>query len=249
MVKERMSFLSPKESFSPQQVFNPQPFVSALHTFFRSNQLSTILDQTNPLSELDLLRRVTVVGPGGLSRERASFSIRDVHSSQYGRICPIRSPEGPNIGLVSYLSLYAKINDYGFIETPYREVTHQDNQAYIGDKIVYLDAEDERNVYVTHLGINIDEKGKILDKWAPVRYQNEFIEAATPQLNYIDIIPNQAVGVSASLIPFLSHDDVRRIKFDHGQNAGDFCRHYNSDKLIENLRGKFLNPSGCKEYM
>jgi DNA-directed RNA polymerase subunit beta len=210
MIKEKMSLASTKDSVSPSQIINPQPFTSALNTFYRSNQLSAILDQTNPLAELDLLRRVTVVGPGGLSRERASFSIRDVHGSQYSRICPVRSPEGPNIGLVTYLALYAQVNEYGFLEAPYLPVTHQNGKAQIGTKPIYLSADDEFKYYITHRGVKINEKNQITQKWVPVRHKNGFFEATLESVQYIDLVPRQVVGTSASLIPFLDHDDSTR---------------------------------------
>ncbi len=210
MVKERMSLISTKESPSPSQMINPQPLISSLNSFFRSNQLSSILDRTNPLSELDLLRRVTVVGIGGLTRERAAFSIRDVHSSQYGRICAVRSPEGPNIGLVTYLALYAKVNNYGFILAPFRKVKKINGLHQISQQITYLDADDEFNQHITHLGINIDNNNVIRQKWVPFRYQGEFIEGPRNLIDYIDLVPNQIVGTSASLIPFIDHDDATR---------------------------------------
>lgn len=210
MVKERMSLISTKEKPLPSQMINPQPLISSLNTFFRSNQLSAILDQTNPLSELDLLRRVTVVGVGGLTRERAAFSIRDVHSSQYGRICTVRSPEGPNIGLVTYLALYSRVNKYGFLEAPFRKVEKIGSKYKVSDQIVYLDADDEYNLPVTHLGIKIDNKGFITQDWVPVRHQGEFVEGPVDTVQYIDMVPNQIVGTSASLIPFIDHDDATR---------------------------------------
>ncbi|RLC35579.1 DNA-directed RNA polymerase subunit beta [Candidatus Shapirobacteria bacterium] len=210
MIKERMSLISTKEMPSPSQMINPQPLVSSLNTFFRSNQLSAILDQTNPLSELDLLRRVTVVGVGGLSRERAAFSIRDVHISQYGRICAVRSPEGPNIGLVTYLALYSQVDDYGFILSPYRKVIKEKNNYKISDKFVYLDAEQEWDYHISHLNIDIDDNNYITQKWVPIRFNGQFLEGPVDQLDYIDLVPNQIVGTSASLIPFVSHDDATR---------------------------------------
>ena len=210
MVKERMTLISTKEMPLPSQMINPQPLVSALNSFFRSNQLSSILDQTNPISEIDLIRRVTVVGIGGISRERASFSIRDVHSSQYGRICTVRSPEGPNIGLVNYLALYAKINKYGFIEAPFRKVTKDKKGYKVNDDYVYLDVDSEYNAHVTHLGVNIDENGYIKQDWVPFRHLGEFIEGPINQVDYIDLVPREIVGVSASLIPFVDHDDATR---------------------------------------
>jgi DNA-directed RNA polymerase subunit beta len=210
MVKERMSLISTKEKPSPSQMINPQPLISSLNTFFRSNQLSAILDQTNPLSELDLLRRVTVIGVGGLTRERAAFSIRDVHSSQYGRICTVRSPEGPNIGLVTYLALYAKVDKYGFIQSPFRKIEKRGKSYFVSTDYFYLDADDEYDVYITHLGIDIDENGAISQKWVPIRFQGEFSEGPIDLVQYIDMVPNQIVGSSASLIPFVDHDDATR---------------------------------------
>ena len=210
MVKERMSLISTKEKPLPSQMINPQPLISSLNTFFRSNQLSAILDQTNPLSEIDLLRRVTVVGIGGLTRERAAFSIRDVHSSQYGRICTVRSPEGPNIGLVTYSALYATVNKYGFIEAPFRKVVKQGKNYNISDDMVFLDAEDEYPAYITHLGVKIDENNNIKQDWVPIRHEGEFSEGPIDLVSYIDLVPNEIVGTSASLIPFVDHDDATR---------------------------------------
>ena len=213
-VKEKMSLFSTEEKVNPTQVINARPLIAAINEFFRTNQLSTILDQTNPLSELDNLRRLSVMGPGGITRERASFSIRDINASQYGRICPIRSPEGPNIGLVTYLALYARINEYGFLETPYRRV----EKVKIGgkvkmrvtDEIVYFPADDEQEHYITHGGINIDKDGFIVDQWVPARYRGEFLEVPVEKVEFIDIIPRQVVGTSASLIPFLQNDMANR---------------------------------------
>ncbi len=210
MVKERMSLISTKEKPTPSQMINPQPLISSLNTFYRSNQLSAILDQTNPLAELDLLRRVTVIGVGGLTRERAAFSIRDVHSSQYGRICTVRSPEGPNIGLVTYLALYARVDKYGFLQAPFRKVEALKDGYKISDDFVYLDADDEYNYHITHLGVKIDDKGYIKQEWLPIRHQGEFVEGPLESVEFIDLVPNQIVGSSASLIPFVDHDDATR---------------------------------------
>lgn len=210
MVKERMSLISTKEKPAPSQMINPQPLISSLNTFFRSNQLSAILDQTNPLAEIDLLRRVTVVGVGGLTRDRAAFSIRDVHSSQYGRICAVRSPEGPNIGLVTYLALYAVVDNYGFIRAPFRKVEKAGKNYRVSDDFVYLDADDEFDTKITHLGVKIDEENNIKQEWVPIRYQGEFIEGSIESVKYIDLIPNEIVGASASMIPFVDHDDATR---------------------------------------
>jgi DNA-directed RNA polymerase subunit beta len=210
MVKERMSLISTKEKPAPSQMLNPQPLISSLNTFFRSNQLSAILDQTNPLAELDLLRRVTVVGVGGLTRERAAFSIRDVHSSQYGRICTVRSPEGPNIGLVNYLALYAQVDKYGFILAPFRKIEKNGKKFRISDQVMFLDADDEYDNRITHLGIKFDDNNIINQEWVPIRFQGEFAEGPIDQVTYIDMVPNEIVGTSASLIPFVDHDDATR---------------------------------------
>lgn len=215
IIKEKMSLVSTEEDVKPMVLVNARPIIVSINEFFRSNQLSTILDQTNPLSEIDNLRRLSVMGPGGITRERASFSIRDINSSQYGRICPVRSPEGPNIGLVTYLSLYSQINEFGFLETPYRKVESETRgrklRMKITDKIEYLQADDEEEFYITHLGIKYDEKdGTILDSWVPARYKGEFLEVPVEKVSFIDIAPWQIVGTSASLIPFCDHDEANR---------------------------------------
>ena len=213
-VKEKMSMVSPEELTSPIIFVNARPVISSINEFFRSNQLSTILDQTNPLSEIDNLRRLSVMGSGGITRERASFSIRDINSSQYGRIDPVRSPEGPNIGLVTYTALYAQINEYGFLESPYRKLISEKKDGKtrirITPEIVYLSADDESEVYIAHAGIEADAHGYITQTWVPMRHQGEFIEGPVDLLNYIDIIPRQVVGASASLIPFLANDEANR---------------------------------------
>ena len=213
-IKEKMSLFSPEEKISPVQLVNPRPLMAVINEFFRSNQLSTVLDQTNPLSEIDNLRRVSVMGPGGITRERASFSIRDINASQYGRICPVRSPEGPNIGLVTYLALYARVNEYGFLETPYHRVKKikKGNKVKmkVTDEIVYLPADDEQEHYITHAEVNLDRHGFIIDSWVPVRYKGEFLEAPVEKVEFIDVVPRQVVGTSASLIPFLAHDMANR---------------------------------------
>jgi DNA-directed RNA polymerase subunit beta len=214
-VREKMSLVSTEERVSPTQLVNARPIIASINSFFRSNQLSTILDQTNPLSEIDNLRRISVMGPGGISRERASFSIRDINASQYGRICPVRSPEGPNIGLVTYMALYSRVNEYGFLEAPYRKVEKQKSksgkvQMRVAEEIVYLPADEEQERHITHAGINIDGRGIIKDSWVPVRFNGEFLEAPVEKVDLIDVTPRQVVGTSASLIPFLSHDEANR---------------------------------------
>lgn len=206
-VKERMSLLDPKSKVMPNQVINARPLISAINEFFRTSQLSAILDQTNPLSEIDTLRKLSVMGVGGISRERASFSIRDINSSQYSRICPVRSPEGPNIGLVTFMSLYAKVDEFGFLLAPYRKLAKKGNKVYITSEIIYLAADDERDYKITHAGVGIDNDGYLTDKRVPVRLKGDFVEVNVEEVNLIDVVPRQVVGTAASLIPFLQHDD------------------------------------------
>ncbi len=210
VIKERMSLLSLDQEITAAGLVNARPVIAAINEFFRSSQLSQILDQTNPLSEIDHLRRLSVTGTGGISRDRASFSIRDINHSQYGRIDPIRSPEGPNIGLVTYLALYAKINEYGFLETPYKKVVQEKGKSRVTDDVVYLTADDEEDLYITEATIDVDDKGIINQKRVPTRFAGSFFETEAENINLIDISPQQIVGTSASLIPFLAHDDANR---------------------------------------
>lgn len=205
-IKEKMSLVKPEEAVTPVQLINARPVIATISEFFRRNRLSTILDQTNPLAEIDNLRRLSVMGTGGVTRERASFSMRDINASQYGRICPVRSPEGPNIGLVTYLSLYTRINEYGFLESPYRQVTNK----HVAKDITYLAPDDEQNYYITHAGVEMNTKGDIVNSWVPARYRGNFIEVPVEKVQYIDVIPRQVVGTSASLIPFIAHDEANR---------------------------------------
>lgn len=221
-VKERMSLIQPEAPVAVASLINARPIMASINEFFRTSQLSTILDQTNPLSEIDNLNRLTVMGTGGISRERAAFSIRDINSSQYGRIDPIRSPEGPNIGLVTYMALYARVNNFGFLETPYKKVIKEKKGKHevvrVTDEIVYLAADDEIDHYITHAGVTIAESGEILDERVPARHNGDFIEVDRSLIDLIDIIPRQVVGASASLIPFVAHDEaIRSLMGSHMQ--------------------------------
>ncbi len=214
IVKEKMSLASTEEQYSPSHFINAHPIIASINEFFRTSQLSAILDQTNPLSEIDNVRRLTVMGTGGISRERASFSIRDINSSQYSRICPVRSPEGPNIGLVTYLALYARVNEYGFLEAPYKKVSSEKKGSKTAlratDEIVYMDADEEMNHYITHADIKMDENGYFVDDLIPARFNGEYLEVEKEKVEYVDVIPRQVVGTSAALIPFIDHDEANR---------------------------------------
>ena len=212
--KERMSLVDGNSGVSPSQIINSKSLTVAINRFYRTSQLSTIVDQTNPLSELDNLRRITVGGPGGIAKKRASFSIRDISSSQYGRICPIRSPEGQNIGVVTYLAMYARLNKYGFLETPYRKVKvfkeKSKTKVKIVDEIVYLQADDEEKYFITSANIGHDSHNYITQKTVTARHHGDIVEVSAEKLNYIDISPRQVFGISAALIPFLQNDDASR---------------------------------------
>ena len=213
-IREKMSLAKIDSLVTPSSLINPRPMIAVINDFFRRNRLSTILDQTNPLSELDNLRRLSVMGRGGVTKERASFSMRDINSSQYSRICPVRSPEGPNIGLVTYMSLYTKVDKHGFLEAPYKKVEKISKNGKIKmkvtDEIIYLPADDEENYYITHAEVKTDDNGYIIDEWVPVRHKGDFKEAPVTQVQLIDCVSRQVVGVSAALIPFLAHDEANR---------------------------------------
>ncbi|MCL4374698.1 DNA-directed RNA polymerase subunit beta [Patescibacteria group bacterium] len=213
-IKERMSLIAVDVNPTPAQIVNSKPILMAINSFYRTSQLSTIVDQTNPLSELDNLRRITVGGPGGIEKERASFSIRDISSSQYGRICPIRSPEGPNIGVVTYMSLYSRVNQYGFLETPYKKVVNVGDKNHprmqVTDEIVYLQADDEEQYYITSGNATVDKNHCIMEETLVVRHLGEITEVNVGQINLVDVSPRQILGASAALIPFLQNDDASR---------------------------------------
>ena len=204
-VRERLS-IAESEGLMPQQLINAKPVSAAIKEFFGSSQLSQFMDQNNPLSEVTHKRRVSALGPGGLTRERAGFEVRDVHPTHYGRVCPIETPEGPNIGLINSLAVYARTNEYGFIETPYRKVI--DGKATLD--IEYLSAIDEGEYKIAQATINLDKKCAIQDNLVPCRYKNEFSLMPAEQVQYMDVSPRQVVSVAASLIPFLEHDDANR---------------------------------------
>jgi len=204
-IKEKMTTLD-IESAMPQDLINAKPLTVSLKDFFATSQLSQFMDQTNPLSEITHKRRVSALGPGGLTRERAGFEVRDVHPTHYGRICPIETPEGPNIGLINSLSTYAKINKYGFIESPYKKVKN----AVVEDKIEYLSAMEETKFVIAQANSKIDENGKITEDLVSCRHNLNFMLSKAENIDYIDVSPKQLVSVAASLIPFLENDDANR---------------------------------------
>ena len=204
-IKEKMTTLD-MESAMPQDLINAKPLTVSLKDFFVSSQLSQFMDQTNPLSEITHKRRVSALGPGGLTRERAGFEVRDVHPTHYGRICPIETPEGPNIGLINSLSTYAKINKYGFIESPYKKV----KDGIVENKVEYLSAMEETKYTIAQANAKIDKSGKILEDLVPCRENLNFVLSNPNNIDYIDVSPKQLVSVAASLIPFLENDDANR---------------------------------------
>ena len=204
-VKERLS-LAESEGLMPQDMINAKPVAAAIKEFFGSSQLSQFMDQNNPLSEVTHKRRVSALGPGGLTRERAGFEVRDVHPTHYGRVCPIETPEGPNIGLINSLAAYARTNEYGFLESPYRKVVN----GKVTKQIEYLSAIDEAEYVIAQASSRLDEKGAFVGELIDVRHQNEFTKTAPENVNYMDVSPKQVVSIAASLIPFLEHDDANR---------------------------------------
>ncbi len=207
-VRERLGNAE-SDNLTPQDLINSKPISAAIREFFGSSQLSQFMDQTNPLSEITHKRRISALGPGGLTRERAGFEVRDVHATHYGRVCPIETPEGPNIGLINSLALYARLNDYGFLETPYRKVV--DGVALKGDEnIVYLSAIEEGRYVIAQANADMDESGRLLGDLVSARENGEFIMASPDRIDFMDVAPAQIVSVAASLIPFLEHDDANR---------------------------------------
>jgi len=204
-VKERLS-LAESEGLMPQELINAKPVSAVIKEFFGSSQLSQFMDQTNPLSEITHKRRVSALGPGGLTRERAGFEVRDVHPTHYGRVCPIETPEGPNIGLINSLAVYARTNEYGFLETPYRKV----NNAKVTDQVDYLSAIEESKFVIAQANAALDSRGHLFDELVSCRSKNEFMLSTPDKVDYIDVAPSQIVSVAASLIPFLEHDDANR---------------------------------------
>ena len=204
-VRERLSMVE-SEGLMPQDIINAKPVAAAIKEFFGSNQLSQFMDQNNPLSEVTHKRRVSALGPGGLTRERAGFEVRDVHPTHYGRVCPIETPEGPNIGLINSMAVYARTNEYGFLETPYRKVV----DSKVTDEVEYLSAIEEGNFVIAQANASVDDNGVLTDDLVSCRFNNEFALSTPREVNYIDVSPKQIVSVAAALVPFLEHDDANR---------------------------------------
>lgn len=207
LVRERMSlYEAGVDHITPSKLINPKSLSAVIRDFFGRSQLSQFMDQTNPLSELTHKRRLSALGPGGLSRDRAGFEVRDVHPSHYGRICPIETPEGPNIGLINSLSIYSRVNEFGFIETPYRKV----NKGKVSDGVEYLSADRDENFYIAQANTPLDDKKNIATERVQCRYRGEFVKVDVEMVQYMDVSPKQLVSVAAALIPFLEHDDANR---------------------------------------
>ena len=204
-IKERMSSVD-IDTVMPHDLINAKPVAAAVREFFGSSQLSQFMDQTNPLSEVTHKRRLSALGPGGLTRERAGFEVRDVHPTHYGRICPIETPEGPNIGLINSLATYARVNKYGFIESPYRKVTDK----RVTDEVIYLSAMEEAKYTIAQANATIDSRGRITDELVSCRKGGNFVMTTPDQVEFIDVSPKQLVSVAAALVPFLENDDANR---------------------------------------
>lgn len=205
IVKERMT-LQDSETLTPLNLLNTKPLVASLKEFFGSSQLSQFMDQTNPLAELTHKRRISALGPGGLMRERAGFAVRDIHPSHYGRICPIETPEGPNAGLIGSLATHAKVNDYGFVETPFFVV----KDGVVTDEVHYLTADEDENFRVAPADVQLNPDNTFKDEYVPIRYRSEFTMGESKKVDYIGVSPIQVISVATSLIPFIEHDDANR---------------------------------------
>ncbi len=205
IVKERMT-LQDNDTLTPLNLLNTKPLVASLKEFFGSSQLSQFMDQTNPLAELTHKRRISALGPGGLMRERAGFAVRDIHTSHYGRLCPVETPEGPNAGLIGSLATHARVNEYGFIETPYFEVV----DGKVTDKVVYFSADEEENYRIAPADVKLNPDRTIKEEFVPVRYRNEFTMDSSKRVDYFGVSPIQIISVATSLIPFIEHDDANR---------------------------------------
>jgi len=210
VVKERMSLQARNQLPKPLQIISTRPVEARLHSFFASSQLSQYHEQVNPLAGLEHLRRLSVKGPGGLTAERASFSVRDAHYTHYGRVCPIKTPEGTSIGLTTHLALYARVNELGFLETPYRKVKKTGGKPQVTNEIIYLTASQEDQYVIADASVRLDKQGYILDERIPLRHKGEFFFGGSDQVDLTDVTPRQIVSASAALIPFLAHDDVNR---------------------------------------
>jgi len=241
LVKERMTLFDVNmDTMTPQKLINPKALSAVVRDFFGRSQLSQFMDQTNPLAELTHKRRLSALGPGGLNRDRAGFEVRDVHTSHYGRICPIETPEGPNIGLINSMSCFSRINEFGFIETPYRKVV----AGVVTDKIDYLTADQEENHYIAQANNAFDDSGKFKTAKVTMRYRGEFLELEANKPTYMDVSPKQLVSVAASLIPFLEHDDANRaLMGSNMQRQGVPLLHNEAPLVGTGMEGKAARDS------
>jgi len=204
-VRERLT-TAETDDLGPQDLINAKPVSAAIKEFFGSSQLSQFMDQVNPLAEVTHKRRVSALGPGGLTRERAGFEVRDVHPTHYGRVCPIETPEGPNIGLINSLAAFARTNEYGFLESPFRKA----KAGKVTDEFEYLSAIEEGDFVIAQASALLDNRNRFIEELVPVRYKNEFSLMPPERVDFMDVSPQQVVSVAASLIPFLEHDDANR---------------------------------------
>src|SRR5690625_1053922 len=268
VVRERMS-IQDTASITPQQLINIRPVIASIKEFFGSSQLSQFMDQTNPLAELTHKRRLSALGPGGLTRERAGFEVRDVHYSHYGRMCPIETPEGPNIGLINSLSSYGRVNKFGFIETPYRRVDQETGK--VTTEIDYLTADEEDNYVVAQASVLLDEEGNFVEDEVIARFRGENTVVPRDEVDYMDVSPKQVVSAATACIPFLENDDSNRalmganmqrqavplmlpespivgtgMEYVSGKDSGAaiICRH---DGIVERVDAKEIGRASCRE--